>query len=49
MYRFDLLIAESQGRVHTSTATVAVMPEVDEVTVKIETGDIEMHTARASE
>jgi peptide chain release factor 1 len=25
------------------------MPEVDEVTVKIETGDIEMHTARASE
>jgi peptide chain release factor 1 len=38
---------ESQGRVHTSTATVAVMPEVDEVTVKIEPGDIEMHTARA--
>lgn len=38
---------ESQGRVHTSTATVAVMPEADEVTVKIEPGDITIHTARA--
>ncbi|KAG5190120.1 peptide chain release factor 1 [Tribonema minus] len=38
---------ESQGRVHTSTATVAVMPEVDEVTVRIDPGDIDMHTARA--
>lgn len=27
---------ESQGRVHTSTATVAIMPEVDDVTVKID-------------
>ncbi|KAA8495071.1 Peptide chain release factor 1 [Porphyridium purpureum] len=38
---------ESQGRVHTSTATVAIMPEVDEVTVKIDPKDIEMTTARS--
>lgn len=39
---------ETQGRVHTSTATVAVMPEVDEVEVVINPEDIEMHTARSS-
>jgi len=38
---------EAQGRVHTSTATVAIMPEVDEVEVKIEPGDIELTTARS--
>mmetsp|Transcript_5447 Transcript_5447/g.7360 ORF Transcript_5447/g.7360 Transcript_5447/m.7360 type:complete len:418 (+) Transcript_5447:478-1731(+) len=38
---------ESGGRVHTSTATVAVMPEVDEVEVKIDPGDIDMSTARS--
>ncbi|CAM9248701.1 unnamed protein product [Chrysoparadoxa australica] len=38
---------ESQGRVHTSTATVAVMPEVDEVTVKINPADIDMSYARS--
>ena len=38
---------ESQGRVHTSTATVAIMPEVDEVTVQIDPKDIEMSTARS--
>ena len=38
---------ESQGRVHTSTATVAVMPEVDEVTVKIDPKDITLKTARS--
>nr|AMK98477.1 plastid peptide chain release factor 1 [Vischeria sp. CAUP Q 202] len=38
---------ETQGRVHTSTATVAVMPEVDEVQVRIDPKDIEMHTARS--
>tara|TARA_Y100001968_G_scaffold73647_1_gene65088 strand:+ start:3503 stop:4597 length:1095 start_codon:yes stop_codon:yes gene_type:complete len=38
---------ESQGRVHTSTATVAVMPEVDPVEVKIDTSDIEIGTARS--
>lgn len=39
---------ETQGRVHTSTATVAVMPEVDEVEVEIAPEDIEMSTARSS-
>ncbi|GFH57115.1 hypothetical protein CTEN210_13591 [Chaetoceros tenuissimus] len=38
---------ESQGRVHTSTATVAVMPECDEVDVKIDPKDIEMSTMRS--
>mmetsp|Transcript_8805 Transcript_8805/g.15958 ORF Transcript_8805/g.15958 Transcript_8805/m.15958 type:complete len:405 (+) Transcript_8805:64-1278(+) len=38
---------ESQGRVHTSTATVAVMPECDEVDVKIDPKDIEMNTMRS--
>lgn len=39
---------ESGGRVHTSTATVAIMPEVDEVDVEIDPKDIELTTARAS-
>lgn len=39
---------ESQGRVHTSTATVAVMPEVDEVEVQIAPEDITISTARSS-
>ena len=38
---------ESQGRVHTSTATVAVMPEVDPVEVKLDFSDIEISTARS--
>mmetsp|Transcript_39017 Transcript_39017/g.51453 ORF Transcript_39017/g.51453 Transcript_39017/m.51453 type:complete len:423 (-) Transcript_39017:356-1624(-) len=38
---------ETQGRVHTSTATVAIMPEVDEVTVHIDPKDIELTTARS--
>ncbi len=38
---------ESQGRVHTSTATVAVMPEADPVEVKIEQTDLEISTARS--
>lgn len=38
---------ESQGRVHTSTATVAVMPEVDDVEVEVNPNDIEMSTARS--
>jgi len=38
---------ESQGRVHTSTATVAVMPEVDEVEVNIDPKDITITTARS--
>ena len=38
---------ESQGRVHTSTATVAVMPEADPVEVHIEPADLEISTARS--
>jgi len=38
---------ESQGRIHTSTATVAIMPECDEVDVKIDPKDIEMSTMRS--
>ncbi len=38
---------ESQGRVHTSTATVAVMPEADPVEVQIEAVDLEISTARS--
>ncbi|KAG7357863.1 peptide chain release factor 1 [Nitzschia inconspicua] len=38
---------ESQGRVHTSTATVAIMPECDEVDVNIDPKDIEMTTMRS--
>ena len=40
-------VTEAGGRVHTSTATVAIMPEVDEVEVKIDPNDIEMKTARS--
>ena len=39
---------ESGGRVHTSTATVAVLPEMDEVDVQINSADIEMQVYRAS-
>jgi peptide chain release factor 1 len=38
---------ESQGRVHTSTATVAVMPEVDDVSITINPADIEIQTIRS--
>ena len=38
---------EAGGRVHTSTATVAVMPEVDDVEVQIDPKDIELKTARS--
>jgi peptide chain release factor 1 len=40
-------VTEGGGRVHTSTATVAVMPEVDEVEVQIDAKDIELTTARS--
>lgn len=38
---------ETQGRVHTSTATVAIMPEVNDVEVNIDPKDIELTTARS--
>lgn len=39
---------ESQGRVHTSAASVAVLPEVDEVDVDINPADLKIDTFRAS-
>ncbi|WP_283687717.1 peptide chain release factor 1 [Dysgonomonas sp. Marseille-Q5470] len=39
---------ETQGRVHTSAATVAVLPEAEEVDVEINPADVEMQTARSS-
>ena len=38
---------ESQGRVHTSTATVAVMPEADAVEVQLDPKDLDISTARS--
>jgi peptide chain release factor 1 len=38
---------ESSGRIHTSTVTVAVLPEVDEVDVDIDPGDLEIERYRA--
>jgi len=38
---------ETQGRVHTSAASVAVLPEAEEVDVDINPGDVEMHTSRS--
>jgi len=38
---------ETQGRVHTSTCTVAIMPEVDELDVKIDPKDLVMSTMRS--
>ena len=39
---------ESSGRIHTSTATVAVLPEVEDVEVDINPADIKMEVFRAS-
>lgn len=39
---------ESQGRIHTSTVTVAVLPEAEEVDVEINLSDVEIDTYRAS-
>lgn len=39
---------ESQGRIHTSAASVAVLPEVDEIDIHIRPEDIELTTCRAS-
>ena len=39
---------ESQGRVHTSTATVLVMPEVDDVDFELDMNDVRIDITRAS-
>ena len=39
---------ESQGRIHTSTVTVAVMPEAEETDVEIKEADLKVDTYRAS-
>ena len=41
-------ITESSGRIHTSTATVAVLPEASDVDIKIDPKDIRIDTFRAS-
>jgi len=40
-------VTETSGRVHTSTATVAIMPEVDDVEIHIDPKDVEISTARS--
>ncbi len=39
---------ETQGRIHTSTVTVAVLPEVDDVEVEINPADLQIDTYRSS-
>jgi peptide chain release factor 1 len=39
---------ESQGRIHTSTATVAVLPEVEDVEIEIDQNDLEIDVYRSS-
>jgi peptide chain release factor 1 len=41
-------VTESQGRIHTSTATVAVLPAVDEVEIAINPGDLEIDVYTSS-
>ncbi len=41
-------VTESQGRVHTSSATVAVLPEVDEVEITIDERDLDIDVYRSS-
>ena len=41
-------MTESQGRIHTSTATVAVLPEAEEVDVQIDQNDLQIDVYRSS-
>jgi peptide chain release factor 1 len=41
-------VTESSGRLHTSTATVAVLPEAEEIDVDIDPADLDIETFRAS-
>ena len=40
-------VTESQGRIHTSAATVAVLPEAEEVDIDVKEGDLKIDTYRA--
>jgi peptide chain release factor 1 len=41
-------VTESQGRIHTSTATVAVMPEVEDVEIQIDPADLKIDVYRST-
>ena len=41
-------VTESQGRIHTSSATVSVLPEADEVEIQIDDADLKVEVFRAS-
>jgi peptide chain release factor 1 len=41
-------VTESQGRIHTSTATVAVLPQIDDVEIEINPADLEMDVYTSS-
>lgn len=41
-------MTEAQGRIHTSTATVAVLPEAEEVEIQVEPGDLQIDTYGSS-
>jgi peptide chain release factor 1 len=41
-------VTESQGRIHTSTATVAVLPEAEDVDIQIDPGDLQVDVYRSS-
>ncbi len=41
-------VTESQGRVHTSACTVAVMPEADDIDIKLDPADLDISVCRAS-
>jgi peptide chain release factor 1 len=41
-------VTESQGRIHTSTATIAVLPEAEEVEVEVDQNDLQIDVYRSS-
>lgn len=41
-------VTESQGRIHTSSATVSVLPEADEVDIEVKANDLRIDTYRSS-
>ncbi len=48
-HRFQRVpVTESQGRIHTSTATVAVLPEAEEVDIQVDPNDLQVDVFRSS-